>query len=239
MACIVNIDTSTKVCSVALVRNGEILFSKEDTTSAQHASLLGVFVAEAMEFAGTNDLKPDAVAVGSGPGSYTGLRIGVSEAKGLCYGLNIPLIAIPTLQILLDTAICTRPDIFENEPVADFYCPMIDARRMEVYTAVYDRQYRISRDISADIIDENSFSDYLSKGKVVFFGDGSGKCKPVIKSPDALFLDDVVPLASCMGFSSEKAYEKKRFEDIAYFEPFYLKEFMATIAKNKVLGDIR
>ncbi len=239
MACILNIDTSTKVCSVALVKDSEILFFKEDEASAQHASLLGVFVAEAMMFARKHNLKPDAVAVGSGPGSYTGLRIGVSEAKGLCYGLDIPIIAVSTLQVLLNTASFVKPDIFENQSDVIFYCPMIDARRMEVYTAVYDSRLQLVQDVSAEIIDENSFSEYLSKGKVVFFGDGSEKCKSVIKSPNALFLDNVVPLARYMGLSSERAYSEKRFEDIAYFEPFYLKEFVATIAKNKVLGEIK
>ncbi len=239
MACIINIDTSTKVCSVALAKEGDILFFRENETSAQHASLLGVYVEEAMEFAREHNLKPDAVSVGSGPGSYTGLRIGISEAKGLCYGLDIPLIAISTLRILLDSAICKRPDIFGAEPVADFYCPMIDARRMEVYTTIYDNRLQLLQDTSAKIIDENSFSEYLSKGKVCFFGDGAEKCKSVIQSPNALFLDDIVPLAKCMGTSSEKAYTEKHFEDIAYFEPFYLKEFVAIIAKNKVLGDIK
>ena len=239
MACIINIDTSTKVCSAALIRDGKVLFSKENRTSAQHASLLGVYVAEIMDFARKQDLKPEAVAVGSGPGSYTGLRIGISEAKGLCYGLDIPVIAISTLQILLDSACCARPDILGAEPIADFFCPMMDARRMEVYTAVYDSRMQLVRDVSAEIIDENSYSEYLSKGKVVFFGDGAEKCKSVIQSPNALFLDDIVPLASSMGSSSEKAYAESRFEDIAYFEPFYLKEFVATIAKNKVIGDLK
>ncbi len=239
MACIINIDTSTKVCSVALVKDGELLLFKEDKTSAQHASLLGVFVSEIMEFARKNNLKPDAVAVGSGPGSYTGLRIGVSEAKGLCFGLGIPLIAVSTLQVLLNAATSVKTDILGAGSGVDFYCPMLDARRMEVYTAVYDSQSKIIRNISAEIIDENSFSEFLSKGKVLFFGDGAEKCKPMIQSPNAVFLDDIVPLARYMGLSSEGAYLEACFEDVAYFEPFYLKEFVATIAKNKVLGDIK
>jgi len=115
----------------------------------------------------------------------------------------------------------------------------MDARRMEVYTAVYDNRLQLVQNVSAEIIDKNSYSEYLSKGKVLFFGDGAEKCKPVLQSPNALFLDDIVPLASSMGHSSEKAYQAQQFEDIAYFEPFYLKEFIATIAKNKVLGDLK
>ncbi|GHV20438.1 tRNA (adenosine(37)-N6)-threonylcarbamoyltransferase complex dimerization subunit type 1 TsaB [Bacteroidia bacterium] len=230
MACIINIDTSTKVCSVALAKDGVLILEKEDRTSVRHASLLGVFVAEVMAFARKNHLVPDAVAVGSGPGSYTGLRIGISEAKGLCYGWSIPLIAIPTLQIMTNFAIF-------KEQIVDFYCPMIDARRMEVYTAVYNSQMQLLQDVSAMVVDENSFSGYLSGGKVLFYGDGSEKSKSVIHSSNAFFLDDIVPLASFMVSLSEEAYREKRFEDTAYFEPFYLKEFIATIAKNKVLGN--
>jgi tRNA threonylcarbamoyladenosine biosynthesis protein TsaB len=215
---------------VALAKDGTLVWEKEDRTSEQHASLLGVFVAEVVAFAKQSHLVPDAVAVGSGPGSYTGLRIGISEAKGLCFGWGIPLIAIPTLQIITNFAMSKKQFV-------DFYCPMIDARRMEVYTAVYNSRMQLLQDVSAVIVDENSFSGYLSKGKVLFYGNGSKKSKSAIHSPNALFLDDVVPLASSMVSLSENAYREKRFEDTAYFEPFYLKEFVATIAKNKVLGN--
>ncbi len=229
MACIMNIDSSTKVCSVALAENGKLLFDKEDRTSAQHAALLGVFVAEAMDYVRKNGLRLDAVAVSSGPGSYTGLRIGVSEAKGLCYGLDIPLIAIPTLEIMAN-------EVIRSDYKADFYCPMIDARRMEVYTAVYNKNLQVLSGVSAEIIDEKAYTNYLSEGKILFFGDGAAKCKPVIQSDNAIFLDDIVPLASSMVYLSEMAFDQAIFEDLAYFEPFYLKEFVATVAKNKVLS---
>jgi tRNA threonylcarbamoyladenosine biosynthesis protein TsaB len=157
------------------------------------------------------------------------LRIGISEAKGLCYGWDVPLIAIPTLQIMTNFAM-------SKEQAVDFYCPMIDAGRMEVYTIVYNSRMQPLQNVSAVVIDENSFSDYLSGGKVLFYGDGSEKSKSVIHSSNAFFLDDIAPLASFMVSLSEEAYREKRFEDTAYFEPFYLKEFIATIAKNKVLG---
>ncbi len=228
MSCVLNIETSTKVCSVALSNNGKILFSKENRDGVSHAELLGVFVQDAVSYACQHNLKIEAVAVSSGPGSYTGLRIGISEAKGFCYGAGIPLIAIPTLEILTNRMIRFG---FES----DYYCPMIDARRMEVYAAIYDKKMNKIRDVSADIIDENSYLDFLSKGKVLFFGDGSEKCKQVIRSENSIFIENVFLSAVDMVSISERKFEKGEFENIAYFEPFYLKDFMATKAKNKVI----
>ena len=228
MANILNIDTSTHICSVALAVDGNLLFNKEYRLNSQHAAWLGVFVKEAINFTRENLLKIDAIAISGGPGSYTGLRIGVSEAKGLCYGLDIPLIAVSSLRIMAD-------EVFRSGCKADYFCPMIDARRMEVYTAVYDAKLQELQAVSSEIITENLFADYLSAGKVLFFGDGSKKCKPVILSPYALFKEDVYPLAASMIHLSERMFNEGKFEDIAYYEPFYLKEFIATVAKNKVL----
>lgn len=232
MACILNIETSTTVCSVALAVDGAVVFDKVSFNGPSHATLTGVYVEEALRELKSRSLHLDAVAVSSGPGSYTGLRIGVSVAKGLCFGLGIPLIGIHSLDIMASAAICRQAS---NEDV--LYCAMLDARRMEVYAAIYDKQLQPIRPASADIITEESYADYLSAQKVCFFGNGSTKCKPVLTSPNALFLDDIHPLASEMAPLAEKAFQNKQFEDVAYFEPFYLKEFQATIAKNKVLNE--
>lgn len=231
MSCILNIDTSTLVCSLALSADGEILFEKTSFDGPSHAALLGVYAEEALAVLKAKGLKLDAVAVSSGPGSYTGLRIGVSVAKGLCFGFGIPLIGIHTLDILAATAISQQPPVG-----GELYCAMIDARRMEVYATIYDAGLNTVRDTSADIVDADTYAAYLEKGKVCFFGNGAEKCRAVITSPNAIFIDNIHPLAVNMVPLAEKAYAEKRFEDVAYFEPFYLKEFQATVAKNKVLG---
>ena len=231
MASILNIETSTKVCSLALSVNGDVVFEQANFSGSSHASHLGVYALQSIEYARKNELTIDAVAVSSGPGSYTGLRIGVSEAKGLCYGLGIPLIAIPTLKIMTSALLSVH-----RSSLADHYlCPMIDARRMEVYASLYDMNLNEIRPVQADIIDEDSYKEYLEQQPVVFFGDGSGKCKSVITSPNALFVDNIHPLATAMVDLAEDAFNRKEFVDTAYFEPFYLKEFQATIAKNKVI----
>lgn len=232
MSLILNIETSTSVCSLALTEGVNVLFEKVSFDGPSHASLLGVYVEEALGFLKENSLRLDAVAVSSGPGSYTGLRIGVSMAKGLCFGYGIPLIGIHSLDIMAYAAICAN-----NASDDCLYCSMMDARRMEVYSAFYDAQLNLIRNISADIIDEESYASYLEKGKVCFFGDGAEKCKSVLTSSNVKFIDKIYPLASNMGVLAQKAFEEKSFEDVAYFEPFYLKEFKATIAKNKVLNE--
>ncbi|GHT38854.1 tRNA (adenosine(37)-N6)-threonylcarbamoyltransferase complex dimerization subunit type 1 TsaB [Bacteroidia bacterium] len=226
MLCLLTIETSTSACSLALSVDGKPVFDRIELAGASHAALSGVFASEAVEYARKNHLKLDAVAVSAGPGSYTGLRIGVSEAKGLCYGLDIPLIAIPTLKIMASQV--------ETPYRASLRCPMIDARRMEVYAAIYDTHFNEIRPVQADIIDDNSYKEYLEKHTVVFFGNGSDKCRPVIQSPNAVFIPDIYPTAQAMIPLAEKAFAQKDFVDTAYFEPFYLKEFQATIAKNKV-----
>ena len=216
---ILNIETSTKACSVALHKNGELIVSREDvTTNFSHSEKLLKFISELFSDAKLSLSDLDAIAVSKGPGSYTGLRIGVSTAKGLCYGLDIPLISISTLKAMsFGMAL---------EIKADLYCPMIDARRMEVYSAFFDINNTEVRKIQADIIDENSYKKELEK-KVVFFGDGSEKIKEKIKHENAMFISNIHPSAKNMGLLSYQKFNKSLFEDLAYFEPFYLKDFVA------------
>lgn len=230
MSCILSIETSTHVCSVALSAESIVLFERSSFEGLAHATLVGVYVEEALKVLKEKGLTLDAVAVSSGPGSYTGLRIGVSVAKGVCFGLGIPLISVPTLKLLALTA------VRHLENTANMlYCAMIDARRMEVYAAIYDENLVLYRDASADIVTEETYASWLSTRKVCFFGNGAAKCQQVITSPNALFIEDINPLAKQMVPLAEKAFETGKFENVAYFEPFYLKEFQATIAKNKVL----
>ena len=230
MSCILHIETSTSVCSVAVSEDGQNIFTKEDLQGPSHAVQLGVFVDEALSFVDSHAMPLDAVAVSCGPGSYTGLRIGVSMAKGICYGRNLKLIGIPTLKIQ-----CVPVLLYHDElPDDALLCPMIDARRMEVYAAIYDRALRPVRDINADIVDEHSYAEYLEQGPVYFFGDGAAKCKEKITHSNAHFIDDIRPLAKMMFPLAEKAIAEEDFEDVAYFEPFYLKEFVAGKPKKLI-----
>lgn len=229
MSCILHIETSTEVCSVSVSQDGASIFSKEDYKGPSHAVALGVFVDEALSFADNHAIPLDAVAVSCGPGSYTGLRIGVSMAKGVCYGRNVPLIGLPTLEVM------SVPVLLSTElPEDALLCPMIDARRMEVYAAIYDRALNVKRAISADIIDEHSYVEFLEKHPVYFFGNGSGKCREKLVHPNAHFIDDICPLAKWMFPLAEKAMAKQDFKDVAYFEPFYLKEFVASTPKKLI-----
>ena len=229
MACILNIETSTLACSVAVSNNSKVIYKQEELTGPSHASLLGVFADQAVKFVQDNGYKLDAIAVSCGPGSYTGLRIGVSEAKGLCFGLDLPLIAVNTL-LTMASKVVNSVSLSQ-----DFLlCPMIDARRMEVYAGIYNQKLEQVRAIAADIVDENSYQEYLTQNKLVFFGNGADKCKDCLTGKNTLFLNDIYPLASDMIALSEKAFEKEDFVDIAYFEPFYLKEFVATTPKNNL-----
>jgi len=229
MCIIINIETATNVCSVAVSDNSEIIYKSVDTTGPSHASILGVFVKDAVKQIKDKGIKPDAVAVSCGPGSYTGLRIGVSEAKGLCYGFDIPLIVIKTPLIMSEAVIQTK-DIKEDE----LLCPMIDARRMEVYTAIYDRNLNIISDISAEIVDTETYKNFLEKNRVLFFGNGSEKCKTIITEEHAVFIDNIYPQARYMANLSFNAYTSGQFVDVAYFEPFYLKDFVATTSKKNM-----
>lgn len=228
MSCILHIETSTSACSVAVSEDGQVVFKKEDLNGPSHAVSLGVFVDEALSFADSHAMPLDAVAVSCGPGSYTGLRIGVSMAKGICYGRDLKLIGLPTLKVQ-----CVPVLLYHDElPEDALLCPMIDARRMEVYAAIYDRALKTVRDISADIVDENSYREFLDRHPVYFFGDGAAKCKEKITHPNAHFIDGIRPLASMMFPLAEKAIAEGKYEDVAYFEPFYLKEFVAGKTKN-------
>ena len=227
MSCILNIETSTSVCSVAASQDGQTIFVKEDLEGPSHAVSLGVFVDEALSFIDSHAIPLYAVAVSCGPGSYTGLRIGVSMAKGVCYGRNVPLIGIPTPEVL-----CVPVLLFHELPEDALLCPMIDARRMEVYAAVYDRALKTKRPVSADIVDENSYLEFLNEAPVYFFGNGSAKCREKITHPNAHFIENIHPLAKMMFPLAEKAIAREDYKDVAYFEPFYLKEFVASQPKK-------
>lgn len=229
MAIILNIETSTSVCSTALSINGEIEYHIEDYNGQSHATQLGVFIDKTLKYCEERNYKLDAVAVSCGPGSYTGLRIGVSMAKGICFGLNIPLIAIPTHKIM-----CVIPLLYNDLPDDALLCPMIDARRMEVYSTIYNKSLEVIKETSADIIDEKSYCELLKEHKIYFFGDGAKKCAAIINNPNALFINDIVPLAKSMPLLSEKEYTNHNFQDVAYFEPFYLKEFVASTPKKLI-----
>ena len=220
---ILNIETATKNCSVCIANKGEIIAVLEiNDGSYSHAEKLHELIENCIRNAGLNFSDLEAIAVSKGPGSYTGLRIGVSAAKGLCFALDIPLIAVPTLSSLAKS---TRIE-------EGYIIPLLDARRMEVYSSVLNKDYHIIEPVKAEIIDENSFQSYLSSNKVLFLGDGAEKCKGVLSHPNASFLDDKFPSSKEMAEFSYKLYVEKQFEDLAYFEPFYLKDFIGTVSKK-------
>jgi len=221
---LLNIETATKNCSVSLSKSGQLLALKEVNTGGfSHAEQLHVFLAEILQESQLTFKDLSAVAVGKGPGSYTGLRIGVSAAKGLCYALEIPMIALETLTILAHAI-----SISEGVLV-----PMLDARRSEVYSAVFDPSYQQIRATEAQIIEPHSFGEALDKGPVYFLGDGAEKCKEIIRHPNAIFRDDFFPSAREMSALAYEKYMRQEFEDVAYFEPFYLKDFVGTKSKKR------
>lgn len=225
MPTILHIESSTLTCSVAVSCDGGItgLQESHDQTYS-HSEKLVVYIDEAIKQAGFKPADLDAVCVSKGPGSYTGLRIGVSAAKGLCYGLGIPLISVGSLESIAHWA---KSEFADQLTDASFFCPMIDARRMEVYTQTFNTSLKEVEPIAAVIIDENSFASKLEKGKVAFFGDGAAKCKQVINHANAVFLDDFNPSARGMIALAEAKFAAKQYEDVAYFEPYYLKDFVA------------
>lgn len=233
MPTIINIETSGQVCSVALTHDGVVEFRREDTEGMRHAECLAPFVEEAVAEADRRGWPLEAVAVSIGPGSYTGLRIGLSLAKGLCFAREIPLIGVPTLQILAVKAMFRNLDWTGEE----LLLPMLDARRMEVYAAVYNFALEDILPPQPVIVDGDSFADLLASRQVYFMGDGSVKCRDVIKSPNAHWLDIMHPNAADMTALAEKAFYRGEFLDLAYSVPEYLKEYRATVAKNKVLGN--
>jgi len=235
MSLILNIETATAVCSVALAKDGKIISNKEQNEGYTHAENLTVFIEDVVTKSGFTFKDIDAIAVSKGPGSYTGLRIGISTAKGLCYALDKPLISVNTLLSLAKSQAASSK--LQNEDV--MLCPMIDARRMEVYCAIYDSKLNCVRETAAEIINENSFSDLLKKNKLLFFGDGAAKCKHILsKNTNAVFINDIFPSAKNMITLSEAAFKKNKFENVAYFEPFYLKDFVAGKKKIPPIGSI-
>lgn len=239
---IILIETSTALCSVALAEDGAVTAYRESSEPKAHASLTAVFVQEVLAERGVTLADCDAVCVSMGPGSYTGLRVGVSTAKGLCFGSGKPLLAVGTLDTLVAQAE-DIPDQAGNDGSSpySFIIPMIDARRMEVYAAVWGRSaagecghgMKQITETAPVIVDENSFAEYLEQGPVLFIGDGAGKCADVIKHPNAHFCQ-CHPKASSMLSPALVALHAGNFKDVAYFEPFYLKEFVATVSKKKL-----
>jgi len=212
--------------------DGECIFNTEDHEGPNHAVKLGEFVDEALSFIDSHAIPLDAVAVSCGPGSYTGLRIGVSMAKGICYGRDAKLLAVPTLELL------TVPVLLNETVVEDdaLLCPMLDARRMEVYAAIYTRGLKEVRPVSADIVEPETYAEYLDRGPVYFFGNGAEKCIQTINHPNAHFIDGVNPLAKNMFPLSEKCMAQKEYQDVAYFVPFYLKDFVAKVKTHPDLS---
>ena len=220
MPAILSLETSTDVCSVALHAGKDLLAQGEIHEPQSHAARLVPMIEQVIAEAGFKMADISAIAVAKGPGSYTGLRIGASTAKGLCYALNVPLIAVGTLELL-----AFQGNSFNAEHV--LLCPMIDARRMEVYCLLADHNLRIIAPVAARIVDEKAFSELLQNNRVLFFGNGSQKCKQVIRHPNANFLDGIYPRASALGVMAGKKFSAAEFEDLMDFKPFYLKEFVA------------
>ena len=252
------IETSTALCSTALAEDGVVTAYRESSAPKAHASLTAVFIREMLEERGLTLAYCDAVCVSMGPGSYTGLRVGVSTAKGLCFGSGKPLLAVGTLDTLVAQASADHQNVIPGQNVIPsqdvipdqnvipdqdvipgltgdprFIIPMIDARRMEVYAAVFTSDGVQIKETAPVIVDESSFAEYLAQGPCLFIGDGAGKCADVIKHPDAHFCQ-CHPKASSMLSPALKAFRKGDFKDVAYFEPFYLKEFVATVSKKKL-----
>ncbi len=230
MSCILNIETSTDVCSVAISDSGQVIFNKEDHSGPNHAVKLGVYVDEALDFLDSHGLPLEAVAVSCGPGSYTGLRIGVSMAKGICYGRGVKLIAVPTLELMAVPVLLGEHPEDEDALIV----PMLDARRMEVYAEVLDRALKVVRPIQADIVDADTYKEYLDQHHVYFFGNGAAKCMETINHPNAHLVEGIEPLAKNMAPLAEKRFVEGKFEDVAYFVPFYLKDFVAKMPKKLI-----
>lgn len=224
MSLILHIETSTQNCSIAVSEHGKLLSLIEENKPNIHASAITIFIERALIESKKKIQELTAIAISKGPGSYTGLRIGTSVAKGLCYALDIPLIAIDTLKAMAYGVIHTNQNSVNKNSLL---CPMIDARRMEVYSAIYDYHLNEVKKISADIIHENSYAEFMQANTLIYFGDGAEKCKNIFaKSKNAFFLDNIWPSASFLIQEAEHKLEQKQFEDVAYFEPFYLKDFL-------------
>ena len=229
MSTILHIETSTNVCSVAVSEDSQVIFQQDDHSGLGHAEKLGTMVDEALSFTDNHAIPFDAVAVSCGPGSYTGLRIGVSMAKGICYGRDLKLIAVPTLELL-----CVPVLLRELAEDDALLCPMLDARRMEVYAGIYDRALKPVREIGADVVTTETYKDYLDKHPVYFFGNGAAKCMDIISHPNAHLIEGIEPLAKWMQPLAERRLWNGETEDVAYFTPFYLKDFVAKMPKKLI-----
>ncbi len=229
MSTILHIETSTDVCSVAVSEDTQVIFQQDDHSGPNHAERLGTMIDEALSFTDNHAIPFDAVAVSCGPGSYTGLRIGVSMAKGICYGRNLKLIAVPTLELL-----CV-PVLLREIPEEDaLLCPMLDARRMEVYSGIYNRALKPVREVGADIVTAETYKDYLDEHPMYFFGNGAKKCMDVVNHPNVHLIEGIEPLAKWMQPLAERRLLNGTTEDVAYFTPFYLKDFVAKMPKKLI-----
>jgi len=232
------IESGTNVCSVAISFDEKIVGLKESADEKAHATQLTVFIDQLIKETGTSIAQLDAIVISKGPGSYTGLRIGVSAAKGICYGAGKPLISICSLNSMSAGAKILYPSIIEKNKI-DLLCPMIDARRMEVYTSLFDKSCTQVKDIEALVVNATTFSNHLETNKILFFGNGALKCKSLINHPNAFFVDDFSPSAQFMIPLALQAFEKKTFEDVAYFEPYYLKDFIATRSLKNIFTGLQ
>ena len=234
MALILCIETGTDICSVGLSRDGELVSLRESDEGRDHAKRVGVFVDELFRETGIAPDELDAIAVGMGPGSYTGLRIGVSFAKGMCYGLQIPLVAVGSLDALAEVAIeDNEAGILDVKDWNDaVLCPMVDARRMEVYTRLFNAAGEPLSEVSAEIVTEESFAEWRKDRQLVIFGNGAAKCREIL--PDATYVN-ITPSARGLARLAERRLQEGKTEDIAYFEPFYLKDFIVIPSKKKLL----
>lgn len=238
---IILIETSTNLCSTAIAEDGKIVCYRESGENRAHASLTAVFIDEMLRERGCSLKECSAVCISEGPGSYTGLRVGVSTAKGLCFGAGIPLLSVGTLEVLVAQALQARlntgnlpgEEACTEQAEFSYIVPMIDARRMEAYTAVFDGNGTRLTPTEAKVIDSDSFSDILAQGPVLFIGDGAGKCRETLTHPNAHFLQ-TCPKASAMLEPAVRELKEKRFKDVAYLEPFYLKDFVITQSKKKL-----
>lgn len=230
MALILGIETGTDICSVSLSEGGRLIDVRGSAEGNDHARRLAPLIDEVLAGNGRKPTDLGAVAVGSGPGSYTGLRIGVSTAKGLCYGLGIPLIGVGSLYSLASVALGSHAF-----PAGSLLCPMIDARRMEVYAQVFDTSLEARSDIGAHIIDSESFGEFIDRSeRFVIFGNGAAKCRDLLRSPKVEYIE-ILPSAAGLVTAAWEKYRAGRFEDTAYFEPFYLKDFIVTASRKPLL----
>ncbi|MCR5680694.1 MAG: tRNA (adenosine(37)-N6)-threonylcarbamoyltransferase complex dimerization subunit type 1 TsaB [Prevotella sp.] len=249
MSCILHIETSTTMCSVAVSDDSHVIYhdenphagdqlaSVEGTEAPRHggssAERLATMVDDAMSFTDSHAIPFDAVAVSGGPGSYTGLRIGVSMAKGLCFGRDLKLVSVPTLELLCVPVLLRMADADDEPGEAEpLFCPMLDARRMEVYAALYDRALRTVRPVQADVVSSDTYREWLDQRPVYFFGPGAEKCMPVIDHPNARLIENIMPVARWMQPLAERRLLNGQTEDVAYYEPFYLKDFVAKVSRN-------